>query len=319
VRAVTSKAKGSHMPIYFLKRLLQALFVVVAVTLVVAYAIRLSGDPATMLLTGGGAIAAEDLQRIRVGLGLDQPFHTQYLHFLGGIVTGDFGRSFFGGSSVWSLIAQALPATLLLAFLSLFVSLLISIPLGIHAAVRAGSFSDQIIRILSLVGLSFPNFWLAIMLVLIFSIKLNLLPASGFLAYTGLVMPVITLALILSAINVRIVRSAMLETLSSQYILVSRAKGLKDRVVLYKHALRNCMVPLLTFVGLQFGDLLGGVVIVERVFNWPGMGSLAFDAISSRDYPVLQGVITVMALLIVFTNLLIDVAYGIIDPRIGRN
>jgi len=307
------------MPVYILKRLFQALFVIVAVTLIVSFAIRLSGDPTSMLMGAGGAISETDLQNIRTGLGLDQPFHTQYLHFLEGIVTGDFGKSFFGGGSVWNLIAQALPATLLLGFLSLFVSFLISVPLGIHAAVRAGSFSDQIIRILSLVGLSFPNFWLAIMLVLIFSIKLNMLPASGFLAYQGLVLPVVTLALILSAVNVRIVRSAMLDTLSTQYILVSRAKGLKDRVVLYKHALRNCMIPLLTFVGLQFGDLLGGVVIVERVFNWPGMGSLAFDAISSRDYPVLQGVITVMALLIVITNLLIDVAYGIIDPRIGRS
>jgi peptide/nickel transport system permease protein len=306
------------MPVYILKRLFQALFVVIAVTLIVSYAIRLSGDPTSMLISGGGAISEEDLQHIRAGLGLDQPFHMQYLHFLEGIATGDFGKSFFGGNSVWSMIAQALPATLLLAFLSLLLSFLISIPLGIYAAVRAGSLADQIIRILSLVGLSFPNFWLAIMLVLILSIKLNLLPASGFLEYSGLVMPVVTLALILSAVNVRIVRSAMLETLSAQYILVSRAKGLKDRVVLYKHALRNCMIPLLTFVGLQFGDLLGGVVIVERVFNWPGMGSLAFDAISSRDYPVLQGVITVMALLIVLTNLLIDVAYGIIDPRIGR-
>jgi peptide/nickel transport system permease protein len=156
------------------------------------------------------------------------------------------------------------------------------------------------------------------MLVLIFSIKLEWLPSSGFLAYSGLVLPCLTLALILSAVNVRIVRSAMLETLSAQFILVSRAKGLKDRVVLYKHALRNCLIPLLTFVGLQFGDLLGGVVIVERVFNWPGMGSLAFDAISSRDYPVLQGTITVLALLIVLINLAIDIAYGIIDPRIGR-
>ncbi|KAA0697824.1 ABC transporter permease [Neorhizobium sp. P12A] len=306
------------MPVYILRRLFQALFVVIVVTLLVSYAIRLSGDPTSMLMSGGGAISEDDLQHIRDGLGLNQPFHMQYIHFLEGILTGDFGRSFFGGGSVWSMIAQALPATLLLAFLSLILSFLISIPLGIHAAVKAGSLSDQLIRILSLVGLSFPNFWLAIMLVLIFSIKLNLLPASGFLEYTGLVMPVVTLALILSAVNVRIVRSAMLETLSTQYILVSRAKGLKDRVVLYKHALRNCLIPLLTFVGLQFGDLLGGVVIVERVFNWPGMGSLAFDAISSRDYPVLQGVITVMALLIVITNLLIDVAYGIIDPRIGR-
>ncbi|MDL2401377.1 ABC transporter permease [Rhizobium mayense] len=306
------------MPVYILKRLFQALFVVIVVTLLVSYAIRLSGDPTAMLVSGGGAISEADLQRIRAGLGLDQPFHMQYLNFIGGVIRGDFGKSFFGGTPVWTLIAQALPATLLLSFLSLIISFLISIPLGIHAAVKAGSWSDQIIRIFSLIGLSFPNFWLAIMLVLIFSIKFEWLPSSGFLVYQGLVLPCLTLALILSAVNVRIVRTAMLETLSTQYILVSRAKGLKERVVLYKHALRNCLIPLLTFVGLQFGDLLGGVVIVERVFNWPGMGSLAFDAISARDYPVLQGTITVLALMIVLTNLAIDLAYGIIDPRIGR-
>ncbi|MFS8110459.1 ABC transporter permease [Rhizobium jaguaris] len=306
------------MPIYILKRLFQALFVVIVVTLLVSYAIRLSGDPTAMLVSGGGAISEADLERIRAGLGLDQPFHMQYLNFIGGVIRGDFGKSFFGGTPVWTMIAQALPATLLLSFLSLIISFLISIPLGIHAAVKAGSWSDQIIRIFSLIGLSFPNFWLAIMLVLIFSIKFEWLPSSGFLVYQGLVLPCLTLALILSAVNVRIVRTAMLDTLSTQYILVSRAKGLKDRVVLYKHALRNCLIPLLTFVGLQFGDLLGGVVIVERVFNWPGMGSLAFDAISARDYPVLQGTITVLALMIVLTNLAIDLAYGIIDPRIGR-
>lgn len=306
------------MPLYVFKRLLQAIFVIIVITLLVSIAIRLSGDPASMLVRGGGNVSAEDIERIRAGLGLDRPFHVQYIEFLTGIVTGSFGNSFFGGTPVWTLLAQALPATLLLAFVSLAVSFAVSIPLGIYAAVNRGSAVDQVIRVVSLVGLSFPNFWLAIMLVLIFSVTLNWLPSSGFFQYQGMIMPCATLALILSATNVRIVRSAMLETLSSQYILVTRAKGLKDNMVLYKHALRNCMIPLLTFVGLQFGDLLGGVVIVERVFNWPGMGSLAFDAISSRDYPVLLGVITVLALLIVVTNFLIDIAYGLIDPRIGR-
>ena len=307
------------MPVYILKRLFQALFVVLVVTLFVSFAVRLSGDPTTRMISGGGAISEADLQRIRVGLGLDRPFLTQYAEFIGGILRGDFGKSFFGGTSVSGLIAQAMPATFLLAFLSLALSLLISVPLGIYAAVRAGSWPDQAIRALSLIGLSFPNFWLAIMLVLIFSIWLNVLPASGFLAWQSLILPCVTLALILSAINVRIVRTAMLETLSAQFILVARAKGLRTSSVLFKHALRNCMVPLLTFVGLQFGEVLGGVVIIERVFNWPGMGSLAFDAISARDYPVLQGVVVVLALLIVGTNLLIDIAYGFIDPRIGRS
>jgi peptide/nickel transport system permease protein len=307
------------MPIYIIKRLLQAVFVLLMVTLIVSYAVRLSGDPTTRMISGGGAISEADLQSIREGLGLDRPFLTQYADFIGGILRGDLGNSFFGGTPVSALILQAMPATFALAFLSLGLSLLISVPLGIYAAVRAGSWPDQVIRTLSLVGLSFPNFWLAIMLVLVFSIWLKLLPASGFLAWQSVILPCVTLALILSAINVRIVRSAMLETLSSQYILVTRAKGLRSSSVLFKHALRNSLVPILTFIGLQFGEILGGVVIIERVFNWPGMGTLAFDAISARDYPVLQGVVVVLALLIVVTNLLIDIAYGFIDPRIGRS
>jgi len=302
---------------FLLKRVVLALFVVLVVTLLVSFAIRLSGDPATMLMTGGQAnFTAEDLDRIRKSIGIDRPFPIQYVHYMAGMLVGDFGRSFFGRQSVSDLIGRTLPATVLLAFASLLGSLAISIPLGIYAAVRRGSLVDQAIRFLSLIGLSFPNFWLAIMLVLVFSIRLHLLPPSGFFVAAGLVLPAATLALILSAINVRLVRTVMLDTLATQYILVARSKGLRERVVLYKHALRNCLIPLLTYIGLQFGDLLGGVVIVERVFNWPGMGSLAFDAISARDYPVLQGVITVLALMIVGVNLLVDIAYGIADPRV---
>lgn len=306
------------MSYYLLKRLLQSIFVIVVVTLFVAFAVRLSGDPTARLLSGNGAITETDLQRIREGLGIDRPFLVQYGSFMLGLLHGDFGKSFFGGAPVAGLIGQALPATLLLSILSMLLSFAVSIPLGVYAAVRAGRLPDQTVRILSLVGLSFPNFWLAIMLVLVFSITLGWLPASGFLSWKSVIMPCVTLALILSAINVRIVRSSMLEVLSSQYVLVHRAKGLGNFAVLYKHALRNAMVPLLTFVGLQFGEVLGGVVIIERVFDWPGMGTLAFDAISARDYPVLQGVVTVLALLIVLTNLAVDLAYGLIDPRITR-
>jgi peptide/nickel transport system permease protein len=305
------------MAVFLLKRLLLAIFVVVAVTLVVSFAIRLSGDPATMLMTGGQAnFTAEDIERIRKSIGIDRPFILQYASYMQGVLLGDFGRSFFTRQSVAALIAQKLPATVLLAFVSLIGSLLISIPLGIYAAVRRGAFVDQAIRFVSLIGLSFPNFWLAIMLVLFFSIELRWLPTSGFFVAAGLVLPAVTLAVILSAVNVRLVRTLMLDTLSTQYIVVARSKGLRERVVLYKHALRNCMIPLLTYIGLQFGDLLGGVVIIERVFNWPGMGSLAFDAISARDYPILQGVITVLAVMIVAVNLVVDIAYGVADPRV---
>lgn len=301
---------------FIVKRILQAIFVVLAVTLIVSFAIRLTGDPALMLTQGAGSITKAELADIRAGLGLNRPFIVQYLDFLWGLVTGDFGRSFHGRTPVVQLIGQALPATLALAFASILVSIVVSIPLGIRAAVARGRWADQTIRILSLIGLSFPNFWLAIMLVLLFSIQLGWLPPSGMDGIASFIMPAATMGIILTATTVRLVRAAMLETLQTQYIMVARAKGLRERAVLYKHALRNCAIPLVTYLGLQFGGLLGGIVVVERVFDWPGMGSLAFDAVANRDYPVLQAVITVLALLIVAVNLIVDITYGLIDPRI---
>jgi peptide/nickel transport system permease protein len=301
---------------FLIKRLLQAVFVVIVVTLTVAFAIRLTGDPALMLTQGAGSVTEADLVRIREALGLNQPFLVQYFSFLKGLFTLDFGRSFLGGTQVSTLIAAALPATLLLAFSSLIISILISIPLGIKAATSRGSWPDQLIRIVSLVGLSFPNFWLALMLVLLFAINLKWLPPSGMSGLESFIMPALTMGIILTATNVRLVRTTMLETLNSQYIMVARAKGLSENVVLYKHALRNCAIPLITYFGLQFGALLGGIVVVERVFNWPGLGTLAFDAVGGRDYPVLQAVITVLSLLIIGVNLLVDIAYGLVDPRI---
>ena len=304
------------MSVFLIKRVLQALFVVLVVTLLVSYAVRLTGDPALMLTQGAGSVSEEDLANIRTGLGLDRSFLAQYTDFVGHALVGDFGRSFLGGTPVARLLADALPATLALALVSLFLSVLVSVPLGIQAAVHKGKGADQCIRVVSLIGLSFPNFWLAIMLVLLLSITFPLLPPSGWDGPASLVLPALTMAIILSATNVRLVRTAMLETLSAQYIMVARSKGLKERVVLYKHALRNCAIPLITYIGLQFGNLIGGLVVIEKVFNWPGLGTLAFDAISGRDYPVLQGTVTVLSLVIVAVNLLVDVAYGLVDPRI---
>lgn len=301
---------------FLIKRVLQAIFVVIAITLLVSFAIRLTGDPAVTMFQGGGSMTEDDLARIRAALGTDQPFFVQYLTFLKGLVTLDFGRSFTGGTPVSSLIGAALPATLLLAFISIIVSIVLSIPLGIKAATSRGKAADQAIRIFSLIGLSFPNFWLATMLVLLFAITLGWLPPSGMAGVSSYIMPAITMGVILTSTNVRLVRTAMLETLQSQYIMVARAKGLSETKVLYKHALRNCAIPLITYFGIQFGGLLGGIVVIERVFNWPGLGTLAFDAVGARDYPVLQGVITVLSLMIVGINLLVDIAYGLIDPRI---
>ncbi len=308
--------KGAFLLGFILKRVFQAVFVVLAVSLIVSVAIRMTGDPALMIAQGASTITEADLERIREGLGLNQPFWLQYLQSLKGLVTWDFGNSFLGGTPVNLLIDKALPATMSLAFLSLALSIAISIPLGIWAAVSKGRLADQVIRIASLIGLSFPNFWLAMMLVLVLAVNLQWLPPSGMTGPSSYVMPALTMGVILTATNVRLVRTTMLDILSAQFVMVCRAKGLSETKVLYKHALRNCAIPLITYFGLQFGGLLGGIVVIERVFDWPGMGSLALDAVAARDYPVLQAVIMILALMIVAVNLVVDIAYGLVDPRI---
>ncbi|MFC4456229.1 ABC transporter permease [Deinococcus sonorensis] len=301
---------------YLVSQLLQALLVIVFVTLVVAIMLRFSGDPAVAQFQGASAPTTEQLRDIRKALGLDQPFLVQYGHFLGGIVTGNFGTSFRGSTPVRSLIAQAMPPTLLLAFCSLVISLAISLPLGMYAAVHQGRPADHLIRFVSLLGLSFPNFWLGIMLVLVFGVLLRWLPPSGYENAASLVLPSLTIGLILTSTTLRLLRASLLEVLQSQYVTVARSKGLSERTVLYKHALRNTAIPVITFIGLQFGGLIGGVVVVEQVFAWPGLGSLALQAIANRDYPVLQGTVTVLALFVVLVNLLVDLSYGLFDPRV---
>ncbi len=302
---------------YVISRILQAVLVMIAVTAFVAFTIRLSGDPAVTLFQGASAPSAEELARIRHALGLDRPFLVQYLDFLKGLFTGDLGRSFRSDQPVSALIAQRMPATLLLASVALLLSLFFSIPLGIYAATRQGSWADRLTRLLSLLGLSFPNFWLGLMLILIFGVHLRWLPPSGYEGPASLVLPGLTLGLILTSTTTRLMRGSLLEVLSSQYILVARSKGLSERVVIYKHALRNAAIPIITFVGLQFGGLIGGIVIIEQVFAWPGLGSLALNAIAYRDYPVLQGAVAVLAVIVVLVNLIVDLSYAFIDPRIS--
>ena len=302
---------------YTVLRLGQAIFVMLVVTLLVAFAVRLSGDPVVALFQGASAPNKTDLERIRKALGVDRPFLVQYLEFVGGLLTGNLGKSFRNDQPVSALINEKIPGTLVLAASSLIFSIVISVPLAIASAVRKGRWLDRLVRLGSLIGLSFPNFWLAIMMILIFGVNLRWLPPSGFEDWRSVIMPAVTLGLILTATNVRLLRAALLEVLSSQYITVARSKGLLERVVLYKHALRNAAIPAVTFIGLQFGGLIGGVVIIEQVFAWPGLGSLALNAISQRDYPVLQGTVAVLALVVVLVNLIIDLSYGLIDPRIN--
>lgn len=305
------------MPVFkfIAQRLIQALFVTIVVTMFVAFLVRMTGDPALTIVQDASNFSPEDLARIRESLGLNRPFLVQYWDFISGLFTGNLGDSFFRGP-ISDLISLALPATVSLAFFSMVVSILISIPLGIHSAINKGGLSDQVIRVLSLVGLSFPNFWLAMMLVLILSVTFQILPVSGLSGWTSYIMPSLTIGIILTATNVRLVRTTMLETLSAQYIMVARSKGLKERIVIYKHALRNSAIALVTYMGLQFGHLIGGIVVVELVFNWPGMGTLAIEAVAQRDYPLLQASVSILAIMIVFVNLMVDLVYGLIDPRI---
>ena len=301
---------------FLVRRALQSVFVLIGITLFVSFTIRLSGDPAVAMFQGASAPTAEQLASIRARLGTDRPFSQQYLRFLAGLLRGDLGTSFRTGGPVSAAVGQRFPATVVLALTALAVSLLLSIPLGVLAARRRGKSADFVVRVVSLVGLSFPNFWLGIMLILIFGVHLRWLPPSGYEGAASLVLPSLTLGLILASTTTRLVRSALLDVLGEQYVVTARAKGIREQRVVYRHALRTALIPVVTFVGLQIGGLVGGVVIVEQVFAWPGLGSLALNAISFRDYPMLQGTITVLALFIAAINLVVDVSYALLDPRI---
>lgn len=304
------------MLVYTIQRLGQTVFVLLGITLFVAFTIRLSGDPAVALFQGASAPTQEQLEQIRREMGLDRPFLVQYWDFVQGAVRGDLGNSFRSQQPVSAVIQNRFPATLYLALASLAISLVIAFPLGVVAAQRRGKLSDLFIRVVTLLGLSFPNFWLGIMLILIFGVKLRWLPPSGFENLQSLVLPSLTLGLILASTTTRLIRSSMLDVLGEQYVITAHSKGLSNRRVLYGHALRTALIPIVTYIGLQFGALLGGVVIIEQVFAWPGLGSLALNAISFRDYPLLQGTVTVLALVTVAINFFVDLSYALLDPRI---
>jgi ABC-type dipeptide/oligopeptide/nickel transport system permease component len=272
------------------------------------------GDPVVQML--GENARAEDLAQLRHALGLDAPIGTQYLRYLKGLFRGNWGNSFHFGSSVSAIVFQHFPATLELALAGLFVCLIIAIPAGVYSAARQGSAADHATSVFTLLGLSLPNFALGPLLILVFSIEIGWLPVSGRGGIDHLVLPAVTLGAALAAILTRMVRAAMIEELSSDYVRTARAKGLSERRVLFRHALPNAMIPIITIVGLQFGALLAGTIVTETIFSWPGIGRLAVQAITERDYPLLQGCILVIALSCVLVNLLTDLIYAVIDPRV---
>ncbi len=274
------------------------------------------GDPIAQML-GEGAPAA-DIAATRHAYELDLPLRVQYVHYWKGVLHGDLGRSIRLNKRVALSLAQAYPYTLRLTLASLFVALILSIPAGVRSAQRRNRWDDRLLSVVSLFGLSFPNFALGPILILLFSIKLGWLPVSGAGSFANLVLPALTMGSALAAILTRMVRTSMLEELSQDYIRTARAKGLPERTVVYRHALRNAMIPVLTVVGLQFGALLAGAIVTEKIFSWPGIGRLTIDAISARDYFLVQGCILAIGLTYVAVNFLTDVLYSVANPRIRQ-
>jgi ABC-type dipeptide/oligopeptide/nickel transport system permease component len=272
------------------------------------------GDPVQQML-GEGA-RASDIVALRHAYGLDVPLGQQYIHYWHGVLHGDLGRSLRLNAPVTKLIVARYPYTMELTVAALLLALLLAIPAGVVAALHRGRWQDSVLGVVSLLGLSFPGLALGPILMLVVSIKLGWLPVSGAGDVSHLVLPAITMGSALAAILTRMVRTAMLEELGQDYIRTARAKGLPERTVVYKHALRNALIPVITLVGLQFGALLAGAIVTEQIFSWPGLGRLTVSAISNRDYPLVQGCIMAVGLTYVLVNLLTDVAYVVVNPRI---
>ena len=303
------------MAAFLLRRLALTIPVVwIVVTLVFSLIHLVPGDPVAQML-GEGA-PHQEIQRLRHDLGLDRPLLDQYRAYMFGLLKGDLGTSFRNQQSVAQSIAARYPATIELAFAAVLVSLVLAIPAGVISAVRRGSLIDKAIGVVSLFGVSLPNFALGPLLILLFSIVLGLLPVSGRGGIYHLVLPAITMGGALAAVTTRMVRASMLEEIGQDYIRTARAKGLPERVVLFRHALRNSLLPVITVLGLQAGALLAGAIITETVFAWPGLGRLTVQAINARDYPLLQGCILTISLSYILINLVTDAIYSVVDPRI---
>ena len=302
------------MRTYVIRRLWQSALTLVGVSVLVFVILRVvPGDPAKMLLPEGAPQSAiEELNR---QLGLQEPLYVQYGLFIQSVFRGDFGQSFQYRAPALQVVTERLMATVQLALAAMLITVGVGVSLGIVAAVRRGTGYDYASTVLAVLGQSLPNFWLGIMLILLFGVALRWLPTSGFESWRHLILPAVTLAAFPMALVARLTRSSMLEILGRDFIRTGRAKGLAERAVILRHALRNAAVPLLTVLGLQIGTLLGGAVITESVFAWPGMGKLVVDAIFFRDFPVVQTVLILSATLFVVINLLVDLLYTVIDPR----
>jgi peptide/nickel transport system permease protein len=302
------------MRTFLVRRLLQSLVVLFGVSFVVFAILHLTGDPALVLLPPDAS--AEDVRRFREAMGFNDPLLVQYARFLRGALQGDFGQSIRHGEPAFGLVLERMPATFELAGAALLLALCLAIPAGIVSAVRRNSPVDYVATVVALFGQSLPTFWLGIMLILVFSVQFHLLPSSGRGTLEHLILPAVTLGLFTTARITRLTRSGMLEVLNQDYIRTARAKGVSDPPVVWKHALKNAAIPIVTIVGIELGTLLGGSVITETIFAWPGVGRLSVQAIANRDYPVVQAAVFLLATTFVLVNLLVDVIYTYLDPRI---
>lgn len=299
---------------YLAKRLGQSLIAVLGITLVVFLVLNLSGDPAELMLPPSASRA--DIDQMRVVMGFNDPIMVQYGRFLKGVVVGDFGKSYNYNEPALRVVLERLPATAMLAGAALLISLVLGIPAGIISSIKRNSRTDAVIRSLALLGQCIPAFWLGIMLILLFSVKLKWLPTSGNESFKSVLMPAFTLGIFTAATITRLLRSNMLEVMSKEYIDVAKAKGLSSYIIVIKHAFKNAFSSILTVLGLQVASLLGGAVIIETVFSWPGIGRLAVQSITNCDFMVVEAIVFIMAVCFTIVNFVVDILYCIINPRI---
>ncbi|QCR40693.1 glutathione ABC transporter permease GsiC [Microbacterium sp. SGAir0570] len=304
-------------------RLLSSALVLLGVAVVVFALIQLvPGDPVRLAL--GTRYTPEAYEALRAASGLDRPLWEQFFGYLGSAVTGDLGVSFRNGQPVTVTLLDRLPATVSLALVGLVIALVLAVPAGIHSALREGRVSDVIVRLTSQFGVSIPDFWLGMLLISLFSVTLGWLPASGYVAFgtdpggwlRQVFLPGLTVGLVAGAIITRYIRAAVIDVASAGYVRTAVSKGLPRRVVTFRHIVRGALVPVLTIAGIQLATILGGVVVVEVVFAWPGLGRLVFEAVAARDYPLIQGAVLLVAVMFIAVNLIVDVLYAIADPRI---
>jgi peptide/nickel transport system permease protein len=299
---------------YIARQLVQLVVVILGISVLAFVILHVLGDPVLLLLPQNAG--KDEFERYHRLLGLDRPLYVQYWKFFSGAVVGDFGKSWYADTPAFKLVIERMPPTIYLTFAGLFVALLISLPLGILAALKRHTWLDSLCTAVAVAGQAMPLFWLGIMLIIVFAVRLKILPASGYGTWQNFLLPSFCLGAALAPITMRLVRSGVIEVMNMEFIKTARAKGLAEPNVVVKHAFRNACIPVITVLGLQFGQLLGGAIITETVFAWPGVATLTVESIRNQDFPVVQCAVILLALVIVAVNLIVDLAVGFIDPRI---